>query len=112
MDLKYCQVLDSELADKLIPAAVELAFGIRTDMLDCRKSFVRTRSDKSLEEIRALVGKSFQTDMRLVYRDFNKSFELCLERHRCGGGSYFIWIDLTVEDTKKLIKNFNLPPIC
>lgn len=112
MDLEYCKVLDSKLADKLIPAAVELAFNIRTDMLDCGKSFMRIESDKSFEEVVELAKKLFKTDMRLVYRDYNNSFELVLERYRPGGENYFIWIELEVEDAIKLIKDFNLPPIC
>ena len=97
--------------EPLLRAAIERAIRVEVDELDCRKSFLRRKTDKTIEEVLQLGlnnGALFNFIERWCaqYGDIDY-FDVGLSV-TVDGVSYFLWIVVSIEDGESLISQFNL----
>lgn len=104
--------LNREIAKDLIPEAIKLSSSIKTDELDCSKSFSRQPTDKTPEEI-LQIGLD---DERTVWTFIEKNMSFMNEGSyfdvgcstASGNPRYLLWINLSIDDGKKLISKYKL----
>jgi hypothetical protein len=92
--------------------AMALAYDVRVDELDCSKSMCRTQTDQTIEQVLQHCLADSKTHYTMILRDRrdyggNLYFEVGAST-MMNTPDYFLWIDLTVENGRKLIEDFNL----
>lgn len=92
--------------------SMALADEVRVDELDCSKSMCRTQTDQTVEQVLQHCLADRKTHYTMILRDRrdyggNLYFEVGAST-MMNTPDYFLWIDLTVENGRKLIEDFNL----
>jgi hypothetical protein len=102
-------------AGQFIEDCLKLDHKIRIEKLNCKKSFLREKSELTLEEARNLVLNSAVKNFSFILRrgfgidlDLNKKhWEFCAS-NMLNGEENFIWIEVEEEDGYKLVEKYNL----
>ena len=114
---RYPYTVPEDRALELMKDAMKLSSIIKVDELDCSKSFARTRSDKSAEEVLSIAyGEKDNAHSVFIYRDGrfemdNLPYYDVGVSTKKGCPDYYIFLKLSEDDGKKLIDKFDLRPI-
>ena len=98
--------------EEFLRKAMALADDVRVDELDCSKSMRRVATDQTIEQVLQHCIADSKTHYTMILRDRrdyggNLYFEVGASTMR-NTPDYFLWVDMTVENGRKLIEDFNL----
>lgn len=98
--------------EEFLRKSMALADEVRVDELDCSKSMHRTQTDQTVEQVLQHCLADSKTHYTMILRDHRDYGEgLYFEvgaSTMMNTPDYFLWIAMTVDNGRKLIKDFNL----
>jgi len=100
--------------EEFLRKAINVAYSVKVDKLDCSESFARQPTSKTVEEVLQICLASRNTHYTCILRD---ETEYGGKKYYDIGAStigaapnYFLWIYVDVESAEKLIREYNLQP--
>ena len=101
--------------EEFLRKSMALAYDVRVDELDCSKSMCRTQTNQTIEQVLQHCLADSKTHYTMILRDrrdyggdlyFEVGASTMTTEYE--QADYFLWIDMTVENGRKLIEIFNL----
>lgn len=106
-----------EAKEDFLRKAICFAFEVRVDELNCRESFCRRSTNKTVEEILQLCLAAKNSHYVCILRDERDYatgkmyYDIGASTMNTQDTDYFLWINVDMEPAEKLIKDFNLVKI-
>jgi DUF1365 family protein len=123
-DFYYLEKPTIKKVKELLVWAKSHALRVDVDVLDCKKSFARQKSDKTFEQILPFIGKSSIDFLRVILRRNWNTFlilsnklkimdivEVCIRSIDIDDKEYFFFIYLDVDKLEELKKRYKLKKI-
>ncbi len=108
MNIHYS--IPKDKREEILCAAIEIAYFVKVDQLDCSKSWMREDTDKTVEEVLniGLNDKNtlYSFILRGAFQD-NTYYEAGLSTIGFKI-DYFLWINLSLENGQKIIDKYGL----
>ena len=103
--------------ENFLRKAMSVAFDVRVDELNCRESWCRRPTSKTVEEILQLCLAAKNSHYVCILRDERNYatekmyYDIGASTMNTQDTDYFLWINVDTEPAEKLIKDFDLVKI-